>query len=301
LEQPPVAPKTKDWPNWFGTDFSSTLQRLRDWQKETGRELRSIYSQYHQKRLEEILRFCAEWGVQLLVLPEYSVPPECLSALLAYTRNMTVVFGTHTVEGRLLDAGEYSRFGCPQPAPRTAVAPVAVDGVLRAFQPKLTQNWLETGLILGTAWDAIELEQHQTALGVFICLDFIHRDGTAHRNHVAEKLKRCGLLAVPSLTPYHTVPEFDARAQMDAIRYGHPVLYADSAEGGGTSIYVDSVLEKQNGFFPFSIPSLGRGEEGIVIADIDVAMTEVAGKVSRRFQERDAAIPVAASVFNTAR
>jgi predicted amidohydrolase len=297
LEQPPMSPKDPGWPDWFGVAANS-LPRVVEWQKEIGRELRSLYVECESRRLRELLEVCRRWGVQLLVFPEYSVSPECLDPLLPQTKGMTVVFGTHAVEPHLIDSGYYGRFGIAAPPCGTAVAPVAVDGALHCYQPKLNATNHELGMTLGTQWDPVTITNPvTTCLGILICLDYLSTDELPYHTYVGTKIKGCRILAVPSLTPKHTTDEFEARSIVQSKRYGRPVVYANIADGGETSIFVDSEIAQPGVEFPYGIPQFARFEEGMIVADIDCDYTGVDEKSSRRYSSRPATIPRAASVF----
>jgi predicted amidohydrolase len=277
------------------------LPRVRTWQEEIGRELRSIYVEYERRRLAEIIRVCAGWGVSLLVFPEYSVPVECIESLLPLTRQMTVVLGSHAVEPDLHDAGFYSRFGVPAPPCGSSAAPVAINGALHSFHAKLNPSRYEREMTPATAWAPVTLTHPvDTTLGILLCLDYLHRDGDPYRAHVDGRIDECRILAVPSLTPYHTRSEFTARSVAEAQRYGRAVLYANDADGGETSIYVDSDLGRQDVDFPFGIPRLGPNEEGIVVADIDCDYVGTGERAARRYSSRTAIVPIAASVIRYA-
>jgi predicted amidohydrolase len=272
-----------------------------DWRKNAGRELRKLHCEYQQKRIAEVLGVCRAWGVHLVVFPEYSVPPECLEALLPLTRDMTVVFGTHAVEPKLLSDGLYARIGSSSPQPGTSVAPVAINGALHCYQPKLNKTHLERDMLLGVAWDTIDIANPITLkLGVLICLDYLSRDAAPFRAYVGDKIGACRLLAVPSLTPHHTIGEFNARSTSEAKRLGRAVVYANIANGGGTSILVDSGMDMPHAEFPYGIPELARCEEGVVVADIDCELTAPDEKPSRLFSDRTAAVPIAAALLRYA-
>lgn len=293
-----MAPHDANWPDWFGINHLSGLGSLREWRKTAGREMRKLYCEYQQQRVAEILRVCRSWGVHLVVLPEYSIPPECLEGLLAETRGMVVVFGTHAVEPRFLRNGVYAKLRANMPVAGTSIAPVAIDGAIRYFQPKLNKTHLELDMKLGTSWDPVNVGGPIAArLGVLICLDYLRRDAHPCRTHVGKKIDDCRLLAVPSLTPHHTISEFTARSLAETKRYGRPVVYANIADGGGTSIFVDSARDKPQMEFPYAIPELGRGEEGLIVADIDLTATMPDEKPSRLFSDRTAAVPIAAALL----
>jgi predicted amidohydrolase len=296
LQQPPLSPDSQSWPNWFETDLSNAMRNVRACQKRIGKKLRSIYVDHQSRRLVEIIRTCAAWDIQVLVFPEYSVPPECLEHVVPATKGMTVVLGTHSVEAHRVDSGFYAQFGIAAPVPGTSVAPVAIDGVIKHFQPKLNRNHLEDGMSDGESWDPVDLPSAQK-MGILICLDFLKREALQYRTHVAPKIDDCKIIAVPALTPKYTTDRFDAKALDESVGYGRSALFADNAAGGGSSIAVASALARPSGVFPYGIPSLAVGEEGIVAVDIDVDYSRTAEKVQRSYSDRTAVIPVAASAF----
>ena len=216
---------------------------------------------------------------------------------------MIVVFGTHAVEPKLLRDEFYGRIGSSPPPPGTSVAPITIDGVLRCYQPKLNKTHLERDMLLGTQWDPIEISNPiAMKLGVLICLDYLRREAEPFRTYVGDKDKidACRVLAVPSLTPHHTISEFNARSVSEAKRYGRAVVYANIADGGGTSILVDSAMDMPQAEFPYGIPELARYEEGVVVADIDCEPTSPDEKPSRLFSDRTAAVPIAAALLRYA-
>lgn len=289
------------WPDWYAIKHQTALRSIMDWRKNTGRKLRNLYCEYQQQRIAELLDVCRAWGVHLIVFPEYSVPPECLEALLPLTQGMIVVFGTHAVEQKLLREGLYGRICGSPPRPGTSVAPIAIDGALRCYQPKLNRTHLEREMLLGAQWEPIDVANPiAMKLGVLICLDYLRRDAAPFRTHVGDKIDACRLLAVPSLTPHHTISEFNVRSVSEAKRYGRAVVYANIADGGGTSILVDSAMDLPQPEFPYSIPELARHEEGVVVADIDCEFTTPDEKPSRLFSDRTAAVPIAAALLRYA-
>jgi predicted amidohydrolase len=296
LEQPPLSPDSPSWPNWFDTDLSNAMRNVRSCQKRVGAKLREIYVDHHSRRLVEILRTCAAWGIQVVVFPEYSVPPESLEHAVPATKGLTAVLGTHSVEANLVDKDFYKQFGVAAPTPGTSVAPIAIDGALRSYQAKLNRNHLEDGMSDGQSWDPIDLPSAQK-IGILICLDFLKREAVQYRTLVAPKIDDCKVIAVPALTPKYTTDRFDAKALDDCVGYGRSALFADNADGGGSSIAVASALARPSGVFPYGVPSLAIREEGIIAVDIDIAYTRTAEKVQRSYSDRSSAIPVAASVF----
>ncbi|MCB9756582.1 MAG: pentapeptide repeat-containing protein [Myxococcales bacterium] len=135
-------------------------------------------------------------------------------------------------------------------------------------------------LLVGKSWSPVEfsdLSGIPGPMGVLICLDFLFRDNEQHRGLVGDKLEACRFLAVPSLTPHYTLGEFAAKAWEEARRYGRPVLYADIAGGGGTSLYVDEGREHELRDFPRFAGYLDQGDEGVIVADLDLGYQRAGG------------------------
>jgi hypothetical protein len=179
----------------------------------------------------------------------------------------------------------------------------ARSGAISAAFPRTDTNktHLERDMLLGAAWDTIDIANPiALKLGVLICLDYLSRDAAPFRAYVGDKIGACRLLAVPSLTPHHTIGEFNARSTSEAKRLGRAVVYANIANGGGTSILVDSGMDMPHAEFPYGIPELARCEEGIVVADIDCELTAPDEKPSRLFSDRTAAVPIAAALLRYA-
>ncbi|HYO67455.1 MAG TPA: pentapeptide repeat-containing protein, partial [Archangium sp.] len=140
----------------------------------------------------------------------------------------------------------------------------------------------------GEAWSPVALPEGLPGpMGVLICLDFLFRESERTRALVAEQLKKCRFLAIPSLTPHHTLPEFAGKAWEEARRYGRPVLYCDSAEGGGTSLYVDEGSPADLRQFRCLEP----GDEGVIVADVNLGHGRPGS--STRYDAPRAILPVA--------
>jgi predicted amidohydrolase len=267
--------------------FEERLKALR-------RRIREAYDDQLLRRVRAILGACRSWGVRLCVLPEYSIPWEILGGLADAAGDMVVVAGTHRVDRAARQSDLYRRLGVETPPDLgTSVCPVLHQGRLLALSPKLNAARPEQGSMQpGKAWRPVELPDGIPGpLGVMICLDFLYREGEAHRALVGEALDACRFLAVPSLTPHYTLDEFASKAWEEARRYGRPVLYADIAGGGGTSIYVDERELTDLRRFPDRAGYLERGDEGVIVADVDLGFVRT-GR-STRYGDRPAIVPVA--------
>lgn len=263
---------------------------------ELRRKVREAYCMQLRAKLLGILRQCVEWSVDIVVLPEYSTPPELLGDLLQFSKTMCIVAGTHAVEAQAVGNGLYAAIGMSTPpVVGEAVAPVLFDGVAVALQTKLNRAGPEVNLVPGTSWDPIPLScLGGRNLGVLVCLDFLKRESVEHHALVSQRLDECCVLAVPSLTPHYTVHEFAAKAYEEAKRYGRPVLYADWAKGGGTTVRVDSAGDSGRPF-PSGIGLLEQNEEGVVIVDLDLANTRPTEKGATRYETKRTVMPVCAA------
>ncbi|MBI4954099.1 MAG: hypothetical protein HY908_18895 [Myxococcales bacterium] len=241
--------------------------------------LRAAYIAALETRLTGILAGLRALEVQVVLFPEYAVPAELLPSLARHAGDMVVVAGTHFVDQGALDAqtdsgdSVYAALGASPPAFRSAVAPVLEAGRLVGLVGKLSASkWERTPpreLLPAETWAPAELGRGLGPLGVLVCLDFLDREGPGHRAVVGGALARCRFLAVPSLTRAHTIEAFAAKAREEARRYRRPVLYANSSHGGGSAVFVD---EKHHPLTPFpEHPGvLAAGEEGVVVADVDL-------------------------------
>ncbi|WP_224361002.1 pentapeptide repeat-containing protein [Hyalangium versicolor] len=275
-------------------------------------QLRERIARIHFEQLmlkvRAILARCQEWGVRLIVFPEYSIPWQVLEELARAGGDLVIVAGTHSVTRMSIRSGVYQRLGAPQP-PRAgeSVCPVLYRGQLLHLQPKLSRATPETQMVPGKLWHPVELPEGLPGpMGVLICLDFLHRGSESHRDLVAQKLEQCRFLAVPSYTPDYTAQEFTSQALMDARRYGRPVLWADVAtfsekqEAGGSSLHVDEGRPEDLRRFPEQAGYLEPGDEGVIVADVDLGYERV-GNSTRYDPQRPIEPFAAASLVYPAR
>lgn len=263
------------------------------------KKVRDFYCKHLMGRVEAVLEACRSWKIDIVVFPEYSLPWEILPQIARTADDMVVVAGTHAVDSAAIKEKVYTQLGWESdvvPELGMAVCPVLRSGRLIALQPKLNPAKPEEGhLRPGKNWQPVELRDLPGPAGIVICLDFLFRESTAHRDMVSPKLPECRFLAVPSLTPHYTLSEFAAKAWEEARRYGRPVLYSDCADGGGTSIYVDRGREQDLRSFPLHVGYLERHDEGMIVAD--VAFDLVPRGSSTRYGSGQIIRPYAAASF----
>lgn len=252
------------------------LEALSERRSALRKRIREAYLGALIVKLRGIIRACVRWGVEVLVFPEYSIPWQVLEEVAkeaAEAPGMLVVAGTHAVSWKAREV--YGRLGwAPErmPAQNTAVAPVIRGGTLVALVGKLNPSKIEEAsrdFARSRDWATVPAGDFGS-LAVLICIDFLFRENEGHRAVVGESLEQARLFAVPALTPWHTGAEFVATAKKDAERYGRPVLLANIAKDGGSSIFVDDDPKAPPRAFPGGVGALGAGEEGVIVANVDL-------------------------------
>ena len=268
------------------------LKRLR-------RRVRGAYLDQLRRKVEAILDACRSWDVQIVVFPEYSIPPALLEPIAKRAGDMVVVAGTHYVDQETLETQVYEKLGA---LPRHdflkhAVSPVLHHGRLIGLVPKLHATTPELSFLdLGQEWAPVELPEGLPGpLGVLICLDNLSRQSAQYREYVGGSLSLCRFIAAPSLTPARSLDEASAKALEDTRRHGRPVLFANHAPGGGSAIYVDEGKPPNLRNFPTHAGYLEPGEEGVIVADIDLRLAPVGS--STRYEPVPAIRAFAAASF----
>lgn len=262
------------------------------------RRIRETYDAQVLAKVGAVLAQCRAWQARVVVFPEYSIPWEILGGVADAAGDMVVVAGTHTVDQAAKKSGIYERLVTPvRPQVGQSVCPVLHRGRLLALQAKLNPASAERGSMRpGDAWAPVIMPDGIPGpMGVMVCLDFLFREGGQHQALVAEALAACRFLAVPSLTPAASLPEFAGKAWEEARRYGRPVLYCDGAEGGGTSVYVDEGQAYDLRRFPDRAGYLETGDEGVIVTDVDLGY-ERPGR-STRYAEARPVVPIAEATF----
>jgi hypothetical protein len=135
------------------------------------------------RKIEACLQAAGQAHVDLLVFPEYAVPPHCLPQVRAASRhyNMTVVAGSHLVRSSTETAAFYKKAGLedlaarPADFVRTAVAPVflgAADPIVRFKENR--SKWepdLKTRANPTPSGISIQSEGREIVVQLRICID----------------------------------------------------------------------------------------------------------------------------------
>jgi len=280
------------------------------------KRIRDAYSAQILARAGAILAACRSLGARIAVFPECSVPWEILGSLADLAGDMVLVAGSHTVDLAARRSGLYERFGLNAsvlPEIGRVVCPVLHRGRLLALTPKLLPLLAGAGNAAAAAaaaaaaksskktespsplprWAPIPMpEGIPGPMGVLLHDELLHRDRAPLREALAEPLRAARYLAVPSFAAHAPSPDrIAAHVWDEARRFGRPVLYASRANEGGTTIFTDEQRLGDLRRFPDYAGYLEPGDEGAVIADVDLGI-ERSNKAESPSRGR-ALIPVA--------
>jgi WD40 repeat protein len=259
--------------------------------------IRDAYSAQILARAGAVLAACRALGVRVAVFPENSVPWEILGRLADLGGDMVLVAGSHTVDLAARGSGLYERLGLPAsllPEVGRVVCPVLHRGRLLALTPKLLPRPLTAGAdpanlanviqsakaIAGGAhdarprWTPVAMPAGIPGpMGVLLHEDLLHLDRAPLRDILLEPLRAARFLAVPSLPVSATSPDrIAAQVWDEARRYGKPVLYAGRSNEGGTTIFTNEPRLGDLRRFPDYAGYLEPGDEGAVVADVDLGL-----------------------------
>jgi WD40 repeat protein len=272
--------------------------RVLDRRDELRARVRAAYEEQLTAKLRALVATLRSWGVRIAVFPEYSVPWECLPALAQAAGSMVLVAGTHGVERGDEPRAVYDRLGVAAPVPGTSVSPVLAGGRALALVPKMSRSRWERFMTRGRGWRLVPLPSGLPGpVAVLVCLDFLHRERPEHRDVIGPGLDGARFLAVPSLTPLTTTSEFAVKAWDEARRYGRPVIYTNGAQEGGTSVFVDDGRPGDDCRFPDCIGRLEAGDEGVVVADVDLGFYPPGRSTRYRDGDEPPAVPFACASF----
>ncbi len=264
---------------------------------ELSRRVEAAYLGQLVQKLRAVVDACRAWRVRLLVLPEYSVPVGALSAIAAAAGDMVVVAGTCFVDPTVRNNPVYKALHAPgKPGLRWNVAHVLHHGRIVKLVPKLHALDKEQRLDMVAAkeWAPVEMpDDFGGPLGVLICLDFLDRTSDLHGDHVRPKLDQCRALAVPALTPESSHVFFDGHLFEESGPERRPVLFANHAPGGGSTIVAGERTMEEVRDFPLHAGVLDKAEEGVLVTDLDLAVIGT-GK-GGRYGEAVPCVPFAAA------
>jgi tetratricopeptide (TPR) repeat protein len=264
---------------------------------ELGKRVEAAYLDQLVQKLRAVVEACRAWDVRLLVLPEYSVPVGALPAVAAAAGDMVVVAGSCFVDREVQNSPVYGELHAPsKPERRWNVAHVLHRGRIVALVPKLQHIDKEQRFPMkqATAWAPVEIpEDFGGPLGVLICLDYTYRGSGAFRELVGSKLDQCRVIAAPALTSESSQRFFEGHHIEESGPERRPVLFANYADGGGSTIVAGERTMDEVRAFPLSAGVLDKGEEGVLVADLDLSIVGT-GK-GGRYGEPPRCMPFAAA------
>jgi hypothetical protein len=245
--------------------------------EEVSRLRQSIAERYiiHlNRKIESISRFAASEGTELLVFPEYSIPPESLPLchVLSEQLGLALIAGSHVITLSQPAQTAYRELELTfekgdRPAEervRQAACVVFVPNQKpRAFVKYVRSKW-ETCLLQGQpAFHAFELKTRagRIEVQVLICIEALSAQP------VKEKHTMPRLVAIPAFTP-KSEPFHDEGRR--ALLQGKCTLFANIGEFGGTKLFARA--DNTSLWFTEKDGSkvIPKGAEALLIAEADL-------------------------------
>jgi tetratricopeptide (TPR) repeat protein/predicted amidohydrolase len=259
------------------------------------RDLRARIATAHvdhmSHKIRALVEFAASQKVELLVLPEYSVPHELLDECknLSQQFAITIVAGSHIATKPAL--AEHARLGIDIAGSESrrgrAVCPVFLPNGQSYIFEKLHRSKWESSVVPGQQSTPIPvtLNQENVRLEVLICIDAIQEGAIrkARRSPTSPTL-----VAMPSLTPDTQL--FCKRAEL-LLAAGNVTLFANIAEFGGSKAFART--ERAKGWLIASdgTDPIPKHSEALVIIDADLSnQFDVRKSTSEHFPVRDAQV-----------
>ncbi len=224
------------------------------------------------RKIKAVVEHAAREKVELLVLPEYSVPPELLEECKKLSREfgMVIVAGSHIATRPAL--AEHARLGMSNTVEEKrlgrAVCPVFLPSGQTYMFEKIHRSKWESSLIPGvaTAPAPMALGQEQIQLQVSICIDAIQEEETSGKSRRGRGLPT--VTVMPSLTP--TTDLFYSRAQL-LLASGKVTLFANIAEFGGSRVFARADRAKGWTVVPDGTEPVPRYSEALAIVEADLS------------------------------
>jgi tetratricopeptide (TPR) repeat protein len=229
------------------------------------------YLRHVSDKIKCIAEFASAHGAEVLLLPEYSVPPEMLGTCkdLACRLQLVIIAGSHTVTQTALE--QYRRIGISNQlagkTPGLAICPVFVPGEGCILFEKITRSKWESDMIPGTSIPPVtlKLKGESVRLQVLICIDALQDPPVGSQRKFRDSIPT--LVAIPVLSP--DMKLFHHKAEL-VLASGRCVILANAAEHGGSRVYARAErcarwLAAQNGTEP-----MPKGAEALVVIDVDL-------------------------------
>jgi Tfp pilus assembly protein PilF len=251
----------------------------------------TAFIEHMAHKIRAIIRFASRERVELIVLPEYSVPVEILDLCmtLAHEENIVIIAGSHIATKHAIN--EHSRLGIAQTGIESrfgrAVCPVFLPSGQSFLFEKVNRSKWESSLPAGapSAPIQVQLGKEPVHIEVLICLDAL-QEGAGRKASRAKGAPT--LVAMPSLTP--SVELFYKRAEL-LLATGKVTLFANIADFGGSRAFARADRAKGWLVLPGGVDSIQKHSEAVVILDADLSSQfEVRKSTSEHFPVREVSI-----------
>ena len=268
LIQEPAFPGDEEKIGLFSIAGIETINALRQ-------SVAEQYVLHLNQKLEAIIRFAANCGVELLVFPEYSIPAESLPLCrnLAEELKIAIVAGSHIVTISSSARDVYKQLGLELDQGsrslgkefRHAVCIVFVPGQpTLAFSKHVRSKW-ETVISTGaSAFHAFDLQcrSGKIEVQVLICIEALSEISTPKEKHTHPRV-----VAIPAFTPstrpFHNMGD-------TLLLQGKCTLLANVAEFGGSKAFVRA--ERANLWFTTNNGTMPipKDAEALLVIDADL-------------------------------
>jgi hypothetical protein len=233
-------------------------------------ELRSSYISHITGKLRNIVNWSGERQADIIVLPEYSVPIECLNELrgISKEKELIIIAGTHRV--RLIQSSKkiYGELGIDlsKIINGSAIAPIILPDGNVLFAPKRAKSKWEPNLnVVGDQTPIFKHDFDGKAISFVVtpCIDSLRLDSF---DFVKKEQDGPKMVFSPSLSP-----EIQMFEDMGKILSSNEKFFgmANSATYGGTTFNIpEAWLPFLSGVKPM-YPKLPNSFEAIFEIDID--------------------------------
>lgn len=255
----------------FGDNSTSISNLSFPKDKKFCQRYREKYISWLRAKIINIVKYCSEGHVDILVFPEYSIPVELLAEIENELKQseLIVVAGTHLVTSKNIQLPH--NYPKQKDIINHAICPVIASNGMLGYTAKTVQSQWEVGLKTELSADVPIIVSPKCNLAIEICIEalMVSKSLQTHDNTVC---------IIPSYSPT-TIPFYN-NAVLN--RYNEvPTLYANSANLGGSSIYAAFSPHDPHWFLDgdHTVP-VPKNEEAIIVVSLDLSkMAKSSGTV----------------------
>ncbi len=232
--------------------------------------LRDEYLLHIRRKASRIAESCAQRGANIVVFPEYSIPPESLPELAAVAKRtgMCIVAGTHRVRPDR-DRSIYEGLSLPLQSliAGSACAPVLMpDGTTRVVSKSRASKW-DSDLAIPSDIPTplrVSVAGQNLVMAVLVCVDSLHPDVLGKLWGDKDNLP--SLVVCPSFSP--TTEPFRSLGVLTS--YNEALFaFANSAAFGGTTFAIPAPWQAPSAAAALASDIVPRDAEAVLEVDID--------------------------------